>query len=115
MSASDNPAQSMEQDELLAEIVRRFIKAYQPLRIYLFRSRARGDAGPDSDYDIMVVVPDSAPPPLRRGRLADRVLWGLRSTGDVLVWTESRFNGTSHLRGSLPGPVLREGRLLHAA
>jgi predicted nucleotidyltransferase len=35
-------------DERLAQVVRRLIEAYQPERIYLFGSKARGDAGPDS-------------------------------------------------------------------
>lgn len=104
-----------DQVELLAEIVRRLVDAYQPLRIYLFGSRARGDAGPDSDFDIMVIVADSAFLPPRRSRLAYQALWGLRSAGDILVWTESEFSRTSHLRSSLPGTILREGRLLHAA
>ncbi len=33
---------------------------YQPHRIYLFGTKARGDAGPDSDFDILIVVSDSA-------------------------------------------------------
>lgn len=115
MSVSEEPSELLEQDELLAEIVRRLIQVYQPLRIYLFGSRARGDSGPHSDYDIMVIVPDSSPHSMRRGRLAYRALWGLPTTGDILVWTESQFDKTSHLRSSLPGTVLREGKLLHAA
>jgi predicted nucleotidyltransferase len=115
MRSSDQVVASIEQDELLAEIVRRLVDAYNPLRVYLFGSRARGDSGPDSDYDIMVVVPDSAPGAQRRSRLAYQVLWGLRSAGDILVWTESQFALSSHLRSSLPGTVLREGRLLHVA
>jgi len=47
-------------DSVLAEVVRRLVNAYRPARIYLFGSVARGDASPDSDYDIMVVVPDDA-------------------------------------------------------
>jgi hypothetical protein len=43
-------------DPALAEVVRRLIEAYQPARMYLFGSVARGDAGPHSDYDILVVV-----------------------------------------------------------
>ena len=54
----------------IGKIVRRLIKAYEPDRIYLFGSTARGDSGPDSDYDLMVVVPDGAPPERRRSRLA---------------------------------------------
>lgn len=104
-----------DQDELLAEIVRRLIVTYEPLRIYLFGSRARGDAGPDSDFDIMVIVPDDALPERRDSDLAYDVLWSLKEAGDVLVWTESRFQETIHLRSSLPGTVLREGIVLHAA
>jgi hypothetical protein len=36
---------------LISEIVRRLVDVYRPERIYLFGSAARGDAGPDSDYD----------------------------------------------------------------
>ena len=50
-------------DPKLAEIVKRLVEAYQPERIYLFGSKARDQANPDSDYDIMVVIPDSAPAP----------------------------------------------------
>jgi hypothetical protein len=42
--------------------VRRLVEAYHPERIYLFGSKARGDAGPDSDFDLMVIVSDDAPP-----------------------------------------------------
>lgn len=44
------------QDPILDEIVRRLVCEFAPERIYLFGSQARGDAGPDSDYDLMVVV-----------------------------------------------------------
>ena len=32
------------------------IEAFEPQRIYLFGSYARGDAGPDSDDDLIMVV-----------------------------------------------------------
>jgi len=59
---------------VLSEIVRRLVVAYAPERIYLFGSVARGEAGPDSDYDLMVIVPDEAEPERRRSRLAYRTL-----------------------------------------
>jgi hypothetical protein len=102
-------------DTALAEVVRRLVEAYRPERIYLFGSVARGDAGPDSDYDIMVVVPDDAPPELRRSRAAYEALWGTGVASDVLVWTASQFDSRAHLAASLPATVVREGRLLHAA
>ena len=102
-------------DPALAEVVRRLVASYAPERIYLFGSVARGDAGPDSDYDVLVIVPEDAPPERRRSRLAYEVLWGTGVAADVLVWTSSQFDGRAHLAASLPATVLREGRLLHAA
>ena len=102
-------------DPVLTEVVRRLVEAYRPDYIYLFGSVARGDAGPDSDYDIMVVVPDDTPPELRRSHAAYVALWGTGVASDVLVWTASQFDSRVHLAASLPATVIREGRLLHAA
>lgn len=102
-------------DHTLAEIVRRLVEAYKPLRIYLFGSKARGDAGLDSDYDLLIVVPDDAPPEQRRSRLAYKVLRGTGTAADILVSTRSYFEARRHLKASLPGVVLHERRLLHAA
>lgn len=99
----------------LIDIVERLIVAYEPERIYLFGSRARGDMGPDSDFDLLVIVPETAPPERRRSRLAYEALWGTGTATDVLVWTTGRFAERAHLRASLPGTILREGRLLYAA
>jgi hypothetical protein len=54
--------ETLQREPALAEIVRRLVDAYRPHRIYLFGSIARGERGPDSDYDLMVVVPDDAEP-----------------------------------------------------
>jgi predicted nucleotidyltransferase len=102
-------------DPKLAEIVRRLVDAYQPERIYLFGSEARGDAGPDSDFDLLVIVPNESPPEKRRSRLAYERLWGTGVAADVLVWTAEGFDSRVHLRASLPATVLREGKLLYAA
>jgi predicted nucleotidyltransferase len=102
-------------DPALTEVLRRLVDAYRPQRVYLFGSVARGDAGPDSDYDILVIVPDDSPAERRRSRLAYEVLWGTGTAADVLVWTASQFDSRVHLAASLPATVIREGKLLHAA
>ena len=101
-------------DPTLVELVRRLEAAYQPDRVYLFGSRARGEPGPDSDYDLLLVVPDDAPPDRRHSRLAYEALRGTGVAADVLVCTRTWFDRRRDLRASLPGTVLREGRLLHA-
>ena len=101
-------------DPTLVELVRRLEAAYQPDRVYLFGSRARGEPGPDSDYDLLLVVPDDAPPDRGQSRLAYEALRGTGVAADVLVCTRTWFDRRRDLRASLPGTVLREGRLLHA-
>lgn len=100
-------------DPKLAEIIRRLVDAYEPERIYLFGSAARGEMGPDSDYDLLVVVPDDAPPERRRSRLAYERLRGTGVAADVLVWTRSAFESRLHLRASLPATVVDEGSVLY--
>ena len=105
----------LARDPKLAEIVRRLVEAYQPERIYLFGSVAREEAGPDSDYDLLVVVPDRAPPERKDSKLAYRVLWGTGAAADVIVWERTRFERRAHVVCSLPATVLREGKVLYAA
>jgi predicted nucleotidyltransferase len=104
-----------QDDPVLTEIVRRLVQAYEPERVYLFGSAARGESGPDSDYDVLLVVPDDAPPDRVRARLAYEVLWGVGAAVDVLVWRRSAFDARSEVPTSLSAVVLREGILLHAA
>ncbi len=104
----------LQKDAALAEIVRRLVAALGPERIYLFGSKARGDDDPDSDYDLMVVVPDDSPPERRRARLAYEALRGTGTAADVHVWTKGGFERRLHVVTSLPATIEREGRLLYA-
>lgn len=100
-------------DPVLAEVVRRLGDAYEPEQIYLFGSKARGEAGPDSDYDLMVVVADDAAPERQRNSLAYQALRGTGTAVDVLVWSRQMFDERLHLAASLPATILREGKLLY--
>jgi predicted nucleotidyltransferase len=102
-------------DPVLAEIVRRLVEAYQPERVYLFGSKAREDAGPDSDYDLLIVVSDNAPAERCNSDLGYRALRGTGIGADIVVWKRSDFERRKHVVCSLPATVVREGRLLHAA
>jgi predicted nucleotidyltransferase len=103
----------LDSDATLADIVRRLVDAYCPERIYLFGSQARGEAGPDSDYDLMVIVRDETPVEGRSSRLAYSALWGVGTGADVIVWTSSAFDRRVRVPASLPATVLREGKLLY--
>src|SRR5438093_1699454 len=40
---------------ILADIVKRIVRAAKPEKIVLFGSAARGEMGPNSDYDLLVI------------------------------------------------------------
>ena len=102
-------------DSVLAEVIDRLRELYRPERIYLFGSTARGESGPGSDYDLMVVVPDETPAQLRDSGRAYKAIWRLGVASDVLVWTHSDFEDRLQLKASLPATIAREGKLLYAA
>ncbi len=105
----------MAEDRTLLEIVRRLVDAFRPELIYLYGSRARGEAGPDSDYDLMMVLAGSDLPRYRRDQQAFRALSGLGAPKEVIVLTRAEFEAGQKVVCSLPSTVLREGRLLYAA
>lgn len=114
--SSEAPRQDLlARDPVLAEIVRRLVEALRPERIYLFGSKARGDAGPDSDYDLLVLVEHPTEPLYRLSQRGFRALRGIDAAVDVVVWDRDTFDARLHLAASFPATVVREGRLLHAA
>lgn len=103
----------VRRDPTLAEIVRRLARAYASERIYLFGSRGRGEPSRDGDYDLLVVVPDSAPTSHRGSSAAYDALWGTGAAADILVQTRSYLESRLHLEASLPATVVREGKLIY--
>jgi predicted nucleotidyltransferase len=102
-------------DPILSEMIRRLVGAFRPERIYLFGSRARGGAGPDSDYDLLMVVGSSSQPRCRLEQAAFRTLCGVGAPKDVIVLTSKEFNEKRQVVCSLAATVEREGRLVYEA
>lgn len=102
-------------DPLLSDIVQRLVAELRPERIYLFGSRARGDATAESDYDVLVVVGYPVDYPHRFSQRALRALRGIHAPVDVLVMNRQRFEELRPVIASLPATVEREGRVLYAA
>ena len=100
---------------LLEDILDRLVSKLNPDQVYLFGSRARGDAKPDSDFDLLIVVTESTLPGYARDRLALRALRGIRVPVDTVVLTREEFDSKREIVSSLPATVEREGKLLYAA
>ena len=108
--------QAMTKEDTIKEITRQLIEFYQPVRVYLFGSEARGESGPDSDLDFCVVLPDNAPLSLYRDRSIHGRFWGLHTPVDLVRLPFGDFDArAAHVVASLPATVVREGRLLYDA
>jgi hypothetical protein len=100
--------------QAIEEITRRLVEFYSPVRIYLFGSEARGEAGPDSDLDFLVVVSDDAPEEKLRPGAGRRAVRGTGFAKDIVPWRQTDFEErAAWVVASLPATVVREGRLLY--
>lgn len=102
----------MVDQAVLDEVVWRLVEAVDPDRIILFGSRARGDARPDSDVDLLIVK-DSEESPGRRIVRAYRALMGLGIPKDVLWYTPQEVEDWAEARSHVVSRALREGRVLY--
>ncbi len=101
-------------DDQLSEIVRRIVDAVSPLKIILFGSTARGEAQPDSDVDVLVVVPDGVHR-LEAAQVIYRHLLGVKIAVDIVVATETDIEVHKDSAGLVYREALRNGRMLYAA
>lgn len=105
----------LQQHPVLTEIVQRLITAFQPERIYLFGSQARGEGTAESDFDLLMVLPESSLPRYQRDQAAFRVLCGVGASKDIVVFTRAEFDRKRKVLSSLPALAEREGIVLYGA
>ena len=84
------------QPVVLEQLIQRVVAQLEPEEIWLFGSRAEGRARPDSDYDLLAVLPDQTP----EARLNPLDTWklavGLGVAADIVPCTRSEFEEEKH-------------------
>ena len=108
----DDPTDRADEQTVLDEMVSRIREVASPERIVLFGSRARGEAGPESDYDILIVAP-SAELPWRRTPPLYRALAGLGVPKEIVWWTPEEIAEWRGVRSHFINTALREGKVLY--
>jgi predicted nucleotidyltransferase len=111
-SVKDSADRNKPANEAIAEMARRIAVQFHPDRVILFGSYARGTAGPDSDVDLLVVMPANGS---RRERAVeiDVALSGIKLPADVIVVTPEDIERDRQIPGTLIRPALNEGKVLY--
>lgn len=106
--------QTVPQTAPLERLTRAIVGKVAPLRIILFGSAARDDAGPESDIDLLVVMPDGTH---RRqtAQLLYREIAGIGVPFDLVVATAGDLEKHADNPGLIYRVALREGREVYAA
>lgn len=100
-------------ERLIDKMVRRIVKRFDPEKIILFGSHAKGTARPDSDVDLLIVMPVAGSK--RKMQLELRtVLHDVRVPKDVIVTTPEEFAWRKDVVGTIEYPAATEGKLLYA-
>lgn len=100
--------------EQLEELVRQIVEAVHPLKIIVFGSAARGEMGPDSDVDLLVVMPEGT----HRGRTARFLYRTVSRHGlslDFVVVTPEDMAKYQNTPGFIIHEVVVEGKTVYAA
>jgi len=99
---------------IVENLVRRIVDEIHPLRIIVFGSVARDEMTPDSDIDVLVVMPDGT----HRRQTAQLLYRKIRRLGtpfDILVATPSDLEEHKDDIGLVYCTILREGEEVYAA
>lgn len=100
--------------EILREILRRIVDSAKPEKIILFGSTARGDRGPDSDLDLLVIKSGNYNP---RTVAADiyMKLYGVGQAIDLIVVTPEQVQEYGNSPYLVLHPALHDGKVLYDA
>jgi len=103
-------------NEVLERMVEAIVREVDPEQIYLFGSYARGETGPDSDVDLLVVEREPFGP--RRSRLDEinrvrEAVSAFRVPKDILVFAVEEVAYWQDSINHVISKCFREGRLLY--
>jgi len=100
-------------DRSVAAMARRIARRFRPEKVILFGSHATGRAGPDSDVDLLVVMPLTASKAAHELEIR-AALRRYRTPKDVIVTTPEAFEWRQAVPGTIERSAARSGRVLYA-
>lgn len=96
------------------EAIKRLVKAYNPLQIYLYGDYAWGTPNEESTFDVLIVVQASNERVIKRGYTAFEVLLGLKIPKNIAVFTKEEFDKYAQDPHSSTHEIKTRGKMLYA-
>jgi predicted nucleotidyltransferase len=96
-----------------AQLIASIVAHLDPRRVILFGSAARGEAGPDSDIDLLIVVDDDLPSERLGWRALHEARGSYPGAVDLVPCRESVFRDRADIVGSLPWIAATEGVVVY--
>jgi predicted nucleotidyltransferase len=94
-------------------LLQRVVAHMDPVRVFVFGSRAHGEVHQDSDWDLLVVVDDDIPPERIGWRAVHEARRGIDASIDLIPFRESNYRKREKIIGSLPWIVASEGVMVY--
>lgn len=104
---------TIDSEKVPAALLDSVVRWFQPEKVILFGSHARGEAGPDSDLDLLVVVPDDTPKERMDWRGIHASRRDYHEPVDIVPWPASAFYQRRGVVGSLPWTAEQEGVVVY--
>lgn len=104
----------MISQETIQEAIRRLVKAYDPLQMYLFGTYAWGSPDDDSDLNLLVVIESSDEKVYKRGDRAFDALLSLKIPNNIIVFTKQEFEKSCQDINSLAYEIKTRGKIVYA-
>ena len=86
---------------------------FRPRRVILFGSAARGEATPDSDIDLLVILDDDAPAEKLTYRAGIEARMEYHHPADVIPCRESTFRRKARIAGTLAYEAAHAGQIVY--
>lgn len=102
----------MPDKNILDKIIQTILEVIIPDKIILFGSQARGEARPDSDYDILIIKSDIGNKLKIEQDIYEKII-GIDESIDIIVRTPENIENDKNKIGSFTARALKEGKIIY--
>lgn len=101
-------------ENTIKEAVNRLVNKFNPEKIILFGSQARGTAKKNSDVDFLVITPYDKSKKIELSNAMYKEISDLMIPIDIVILSKEQYLIDSEIPGTIARPVSKEGKILYS-